>query len=52
LVEGGAEPVDFAIACAVLTWMKHQKHQEGGSDNADDDEDQNRAGEARPFLRG
>ena len=38
-------------SCAALTGTKDQKHQEGGSDNANDDEDQSRAGEARSLLR-
>jgi hypothetical protein len=42
--------VDFASYDA-LTGTKDQKHQEGGSDHADDDEDQSWAGEARSLLR-
>jgi hypothetical protein len=37
--------------CDALSGTKDQKHQEGGSDNANNDEDQSRAGEARSLLR-
>jgi hypothetical protein len=38
-------------ASDALAGTKNQKHQEGGSDHAHDDEDQSGAGEARSLLR-
>jgi hypothetical protein len=35
----------------MLTRTENQKHQEGGSDDANNDEDQSRAGEACSLLR-
>ena len=37
--------------CDALSGTKDQKHQEGGSDDANNDEDESRAGEARSLLR-
>jgi hypothetical protein len=41
----------LARSCAALAGTKDQKHHEGGSDNANDDVNQDWAGEARSLLR-
>jgi hypothetical protein len=48
---GEAEPVDLRRPAPGLAGTKDQEHNEGGSDNANDDVDQSRAGEAGSLLR-
>jgi len=43
--------VDLPESRAALAGVEDQKHEEGGGDNGNDDEDQGRTGEARSLLR-
>jgi hypothetical protein len=45
------EPASLVRACVALAGGKDQKHNEGGNDNANDNGDQGRAGEACSLFR-
>ena len=45
------EPASLVRACVALVRAKNQKHNEGGDDDADDNEDQGWAGVTRSLFR-